>query len=191
MHNEVRASKAELQILQASKMALEVSVEKNERDAQNNLAELQRLQQEYQVLKTEKDDLKKSYETLSAEKDQLQSKVQELEAQRVTMEEKEKQFQVQEASFKGQIASLTTSLKDASEQKTNIQPVKKHVLAQRRIIHQLQMCIKEERCKILQIDSRLEEILDTTSYFVDRSQDILEVLAGRILWIEANEETPA
>ena len=31
------------------------------------------------------------------------------------------------------------------------------------------MCIEEERCKILQIDSRLEEILETTSYFVDRS----------------------
>ena len=52
------------------------------------------------------------------------------------------------------------------------------------------MCIEEERCKILQIDSRLEEILDTTSYFVDRSQDILEVLAGRIIRIETNEETP-
>ena len=52
------------------------------------------------------------------------------------------------------------------------------------------MCIEEERCKILQIDSRLEEILDTTSYFVDRSQDILEVLARRIVWIETNEETP-
>ena len=52
------------------------------------------------------------------------------------------------------------------------------------------MCIEEEICKILQIDSRLEEILDTTSYFVDRSQDILEVLAGRIVWIETNEETP-
>ena len=46
-------------------------------------------------------------------------------------------------------------------------------------------------CKIVQIDSRLEEILDTTSYFVDRSQDILEVLTGRIVWIETNEETPA
>ena len=53
------------------------------------------------------------------------------------------------------------------------------------------MSIEEERCKILQIDSRLEEIMDTTSYFVDRSQDILEVLTGRIFWLETNEETPA
>ena len=95
------------------------------------------------------------------------------------------------AGFEGQIASLTTSLKDASEQNTDIQPVKEHVLAQRRRVHQLQMSIEEERCKILQIDSRLEEILDTTSYFVDRSQDILEVLARRIVRIETNEETPA
>ena len=43
----------------------------------------------------------------------------------------------------------------------------------------------------MQIDSRLEEILDTTSYFVDRSQDILEILTGRIVWIETNEESPA
>ena len=41
----------------------------------------------------------------------------------------------------------------------------------------------------MQIDSRLEEILDTTSYFVDRSQDILDILIGRIVWIETNEET--
>ena len=27
------------------------------------------------------------------------------------------------------------------------------------------MCVEEERCKILQIDTRLEEILDNMSYF--------------------------
>ena len=53
------------------------------------------------------------------------------------------------------------------------------------------MCIEEERCKILQIDSRLKEILDTASYFLDRSQEILEILMGRIVWIETNEESPA
>ena len=52
----------------------------------------------------------------------------------------------------------------------------------------MQMCIEEERCKILQIDSRLEEILDTTSYCLDKSQEILEILTGRIVWIETNEE---
>ena len=51
--------------------------------------------------------------------------------------------------------------------------------------------MEEERCKILQIDSRLGEILDTTSYLLDRSQEILDILTGRIVWIETNEEPPA
>ena len=97
---------------------------------------------------------------------------------------------MQVAVLEGHNASLTASLKDVSEQKTDVQPLKEHVLAQRRNIHQLQMRIKEERCKILQIDSKLEEILDTTSYFLDRSQEILEILMGRIVWIETNEEPP-
>ena len=52
------------------------------------------------------------------------------------MEEKEKQFQVVQATdFEGQIASLTASLKEAGEQQTDIQPLKEHVLAQRRRMH--------------------------------------------------------
>ena len=57
-------------------------------------------------------------------------------------------------------------------------------------MHQLQVSIEEERCRVLQVDNRLEEILETTSYFVDRSQDILEVLTGRIGRMGANEEIP-
>ena len=52
------------------------------------------------------------------------------------------------------------------------------------------MCIEEERCKILQIDTRLEEILDTTTYFLERYQDILEILTGRMVWKETNKESP-
>ena len=63
----------------------------------------------------EKNGLKVSYETLSARKDQLQSKIVELETLKATIEEREKQLQVQVASFEGHIASLTASLKDASE----------------------------------------------------------------------------
>jgi len=44
---------------------------------------------------------------------------------------------------------------------------------------------------VLQIDGRLEEILETASYFVDRSQDVLEVLTARMARLESNEETPA
>ena len=57
MNNEVRTSKIELQTLQANKMILEVSIEEKEKYAQNNLAELQRLQLKHQMLKTEKNDL--------------------------------------------------------------------------------------------------------------------------------------
>ena len=78
-----------------------------------------------------------------------------MEAQKVTAEEREKQYQVQVAGFEGQIASLTASLKDASEQKTDIQLVKEHVLAQRRRMHQLQMSIEEERCKCLFFNIKL------------------------------------
>ena len=76
------------------------------------------------------------------------------------------------------------------EQKTDIQPLKEHVLIQRKRIHQIQIRIEDERCKILQIDTRREEIVDTTSYFLDRSQDILEILKGRMVWVETNKEFP-
>ena len=58
-------------------------------------------------------------------------------------------------------------------------------------MHQLQMAIEEERCKVLQVDNRLEEILENSYYFINRSQDILEVLTERMERLEANEETPA
>ena len=99
MQNEVRTSKKKLQTLQANKMTLEVSEEKTEKDAQNSLAELQRLQLENQVLKTKKDDIQVSYETLSVEKDQLQSIIVELETEKATTEEREKQYQIQVAAL--------------------------------------------------------------------------------------------
>ena len=128
------------------------------------------------MLRTERTNLQVSYETLSSEKVQLQNKVIELESEKVATEERGKQCQMHIVALEGHNASLTASLKDAMEQKMDAQPLKEYVLSQRKKIHQLQVCIEEERCKILQIDSRLEEILDTTSYFVDKSQDILEVL---------------
>ena len=115
MQNEVRTSKIELQTLQANKEALEISAGRMEKDAQNSLAELQRLQLEHQVVKSEKDNLQVSYETLSAEKTQLQNRVIELESEKAATEEKEKQYQMQVAVLEGQNASLTTSLKYANE----------------------------------------------------------------------------
>lgn len=64
-------------------------------------------------------------------------------------------------------------------------------MAQKAKMLQLQNAIEEERCKVLQIDSRLDEILETSSYFVDRSQDVMEILTVRMTRLENNEETPA
>ena len=138
----------------------------------------------------EKDGLKTTYQSLHEERDQLQSKIGELELQKATLEESEKQSQVQIVEFKEQIASLPTSLEEAREQQTNIQPFKEHVLTQRSKMHRLQVFIEEERCKVLQVDNRLEEILETSSHFIDRPNDILEVMTGRIARLEANEEIP-
>ena len=55
---------------------------------------------------------------------------------------------------------------------------------------QLQMAIEEERCRVLQVYGRLEEILKTSSYFFDRSHDILEVLTARMEILENTEEAP-
>ena len=72
------------------------------------------------MLKTEKNDLQVSYETLSAEKVQLQNKVIELESKKATTEEREKQYKMQVSVLDGENASLTTSLKDAMEQKIDL-----------------------------------------------------------------------
>ena len=54
----------------------------------------------------------------------------------------------------------------------------------------MQLQMMEERFKVQQIDIRLEEIVNTTSYFLDRTQDILETLQGRMTWVETNKEYP-
>ena len=55
----------------------------------------------------------------------------------------------------------------------------------------MQLQMVEERFKVQQIDIKLEEIVNTASYFLDRTQDILETLRGRVTWVEANKESPA
>ena len=45
--------------------------------------------------------------------------------------------------------------------------------------------------KVQQVEIRLEEIVSTVSYFLDRTQDILEILQGRLTWLETTKEPPA
>ena len=67
------------------------------------------------------------------------------------------------------------------EQKADIQPLKEHALMLRKNIHKIQLQIEDERCKVQQIDTRLEEIVSTTSYFLDWTWDILEILKVRMV----------
>ena len=76
------------------------------------------------------------------------------------------------------------------EQKVDIEPLKKHALMLRKKIHQMQLQMVEERFQVQQIEIRLEEIVNTASYFLDRTQDILETLQGRMTWVETNKESP-
>ena len=62
------------------------------------------------------------------------------------------------------------------EKKTYIEPLKKHAITLRNKIHQMQLQMVEERLKVQQVEIRLEEIISTASYFLDRTQDILEAL---------------
>ena len=98
--------------------------------------------------------------------------------------------QEQEKKHQEHISPLKTTLGEAREQEVNLQPFKEHVLAQKAKMLHLQTAIEGERCRVLQIDSRLEEILETSSYFLDRSQDVLEVLTARMARLGNNEETP-
>ena len=135
--------------------------------------------------------MQQEYQELRLEKEQLLGRIEGLDLQNTTLGASEKQSQEQELKLQAQINSLTTALEEAREQQVDLQPFKEHVLAQKAKMLQLQTAIEEERCKVLQIDGRLEEILETSSYFVDRSQDVLEVLTARMARLENNEETPA
>ena len=114
------------------------------------------------------------------EKEQLLGKIGDLEQQKTALESNEQQAQEQERNLEEKISSLATTLEEEREQQVNLQPFKEHVLAQKAKMLKLQTAIEEERWKVLQVDGRLEEILETSSYFVDRSQDVLKVLTTRM-----------
>ena len=55
----------------------------------------------------------------------------------------------------------------------------------------MQLQIVEEMLKVEQVETRLEEIMSTAYYFLDRTQDILEILQGHLTWLETTKEPPA
>ena len=113
--------------------------------------------------------MKSSIEELSKVKGSLENKVAELEMQNTTAEGKTKHYETQVVALETQKASLEVSLKATNEQKTNSEPLKKHVLSLRSKIHQMQLQMAEEMLKFQQVETRLEEIVSTTSYFLDRT----------------------
>ena len=52
----------------------------------------------------------------------------------------------------------------------------------------MKLQIEEEMLKVQQVETRLEEIVSTASYILDRTQDILEILQGRMTWLETTKE---
>ena len=70
----------------------------------------------------------------------------------------------------------------------DIEPLKNHALTLISKIHQMQLQIEEEMLKVQQVETRLEEIVSTTSYFLDKTQDILEILQGHLNWLETAKE---
>ena len=73
--------------------------------------------------------VQQEYQELRAEKEQLLSRIGELELQKATLEESERQSQGQNVELKEQITSLKASLEEAKEQQVSLQPFKEHILA--------------------------------------------------------------
>ena len=84
--------------------------------------------------------------------------------------------ETQVVALENQKTSREVSLKATMEKKIDIEPLNKHGLTLRNKIHQMQLQMVEELLKVQQVEIRLEEIINTTSYFLDRTQDILEAL---------------
>ena len=72
--------------------------------------------------------MKSSNEKLSTDKGSLENKVAELEMQKTTAEGKAKHYETQVAALEAQKASLEVLLKVENEQRTDIEPLKKHAL---------------------------------------------------------------
>ena len=135
--------------------------------------------------------MKSSNEELSKEKGSLENKVAKLELHKITTEERAKHSETQITPLEAQKDSLESLLKVENEQRTDIEPLKKHALMLKSKIYQMQLQIADEILKVQKVETRLEEIVSTTSYCLDRTQDILEIIQGRLTWLETTKEPPA
>ena len=93
--------------------------------------------------------VQQEYQELRVEKEQLLDRIKDLELQKATLETNERKSQAQEEKLQENITSLTVALEEAKEQHVSLQPFKEHVLAQRAKMLQLQVSIEEERCRVV------------------------------------------
>ena len=69
--------------------------------------------------------------------------------------------------MEAQKASLEVLLKEANDQRMDIDPLTKHALMRRNKIYQMQLQIADEMLKAHQVEARLEEISGIASHFKD------------------------
>ena len=90
--------------------------------------------------------------------------------------------------LEAQNSSLEVLLKVANEQKTDLTPLTKHTLMLRGKIYQMQFQIMEEVLKIRQVEAQLEEISVIGTQFKDKTQNVIEIIQGRLSWLETTKE---
>ena len=66
--------------------------------------------------------------------------------------------------------------------------LQEHALLLERKIYQVQLKLIEEVYKIKQVETRLQEILVTSTNFRTRTEGIAEVIQAQLAWLETNEE---
>ena len=81
-------------------------------------------------------------------------------------------------------------MKVANGQRTYITPLTKHALFLKNKIYEMQVQIAGEVFKVKQVEDRLQEISATAIEFKEKTQDIVEVIQGRLTWLEMNKEPP-
>ena len=85
-------------------------------------------------------------------------------------------------------SSLEVLLKVENEQRIDIEPLMKHALMLRKEIYQMQLQIADEMLKLWRVEARSEGIMNITSHFIDKTQDILEIIQERLTWLETTKE---
>ena len=58
----------------------------------------------------------------------------------------------------------------------------------KRKIYQMQVQIAEEVLNVRKVEDRLEEISVIASQFKDKTQNVMEIIQGRLAWLETTKE---